>query len=149
MVLYTFYLIHCKDPCIVDTYVGRSKSFLKRVRTHHNCVNGGSGGKLYNFIRETGGFSNWDIKVLEEAKYDSLGDAALREMYWYIKNGSKLNTYTPGINYYRRTKSPLHINLYLRRKKLIDDIDELHKSLGNLRESSGLRTAREGLGEFI
>jgi hypothetical protein len=126
MVLYTFYKIYCKDPCIVDSYVGRTINFSERKVQHINNFSRNVKNKLYDFIRFHGGFSNWCIEKLCEVDCSSLAYAALHEMYWYLKSNSTLNTYIPGINYYKRSYNVPH--LYNKRKEVIDNITELFQN---------------------
>jgi hypothetical protein len=63
------YKICCKDPNVKEIYIGSTTNFTKRKYTHkfgvkkicdkHNI-------KLYNFIRENGGWDNWDMVMIKQ-----------------------------------------------------------------------------------
>ena len=75
------YLIYCKDLDIKEIYVGHSKNLHKRKISHLNrCMNSNDIGynfKVYKFIRENGGFDNFEFTILEE------DCEKIREKYWY------------------------------------------------------------------
>jgi len=115
----TIYLIGCKDTSIPDTYIGHTSNFEQRCKDHEDNV-ATSDTKLYSFIREHGGWSNWKINILSKVSCESRGDAALEEMYWYLKLKPSLNSLIPGINYFNRsTRSD---RLYEKRKDVLDRI---------------------------
>lgn len=118
----TIYYIYCKDVSVSDTYIGHTTNFINRCRRHEydSYV---LDLKLYRFIREHGGWSNWDIKIICEVSCNSRGEAALEEMYWYIKMGATLNSLIPGINYFKR--SILSDKLYKSRQNVLDRIISL------------------------
>jgi len=59
------YQISCVDPEVEEIYIGSTEDFKDRVRTHKTRYNLGYKFKVYNFIREHGGLSNWDIHPIE------------------------------------------------------------------------------------
>ena len=64
-----FYKIVCKDLNIKDCYVGHTTDFTKRKNAHKTrCLNINSDKHnifLYQFIRENGGWNNWDMINIE------------------------------------------------------------------------------------
>ena len=63
------YKIACKDLSIKDIYVGSTVQFENRIN-HHISVCNNPNSKAYNyyvyeFIRENGGFENWQILLIE------------------------------------------------------------------------------------
>ena len=64
------YRIVCKDTNITDCYVGSTTNFNNRKSQHKdNCNNPNRGGynfKVYQFIRENGGWKNWDMIMVEK-----------------------------------------------------------------------------------
>jgi len=68
------YCIVSKDTDIQEVYVGSCLDLKKRIRDHkYNCNNKNYPGynyKLYQFIREHGGFNNWKFIWLELFKTD-------------------------------------------------------------------------------
>jgi len=64
------YKIVCNDLNITDVYVGHTTNFIKR-KAHHksNCVNPifkSYNFKIYNIIRQNGGFENWSMIEIEK-----------------------------------------------------------------------------------
>ena len=113
------YFIACKDKSVTDLYVGHTIDFYSRHK-HHEHSSYISDLKLYKFVRNHGGWSNWDMEVLSEVSCKSRGDAALEEMYWYFVLKPSLNSLIPGLNYFKR--SILHDRLYRKRKDVLDRI---------------------------
>ena len=64
------YKIVCKDLNVTDLYVGSTSNFIKRKYTHKfSCTS--ENNKKYNFkvyqiIRENGGWDNWDMIEIEK-----------------------------------------------------------------------------------
>ena len=62
------YKICCKDPSITDVYVGHTTDLTKRRCKHKYCCNNPENKYFnclkYQFIRENGGWSNWEIVVI-------------------------------------------------------------------------------------
>lgn len=62
------YKITCNDPEIRECYIGSTYNFRSRMVAHKtSCENPKSSKynyKLYKFIRSTGGWSNWTMKVI-------------------------------------------------------------------------------------
>ena len=90
------YLIYCKDLDIKEIYVGHSVDFDKRKGAHLRLCNNSNvkdyNLKVYKFIRENGGFDNWEFTILEE------DCEKIRERFWYEYYNylPQLNTYYPG-----------------------------------------------------
>jgi predicted GIY-YIG superfamily endonuclease len=78
-----------------DFYVGSTTDFASRKRHHkHNCNN--KNAKEYNFkiyqtIREKGGWEEWQITPLEEYECKSKTQARIREEEWLVKLNATLN----------------------------------------------------------
>ena len=66
------YKIVCKDENITDTYIGSTKNFKNRMKGHKcNCNNikrPEYNYKVYKFIRENGGWENWEMKKICDVK---------------------------------------------------------------------------------
>jgi hypothetical protein len=69
------YKIYCKDSSITEFYVGSSCDLHQRKITHKSdCNNNNSPAynyKVYKFIRENGGYDNWDFEILLQVEVDS------------------------------------------------------------------------------
>ena len=68
----SIYKISCLNTSITDCYVGVTKNTKQRESQHKYNVKKGkeSNRWLYNKIRETGGWDNWEFNVLEELPYN-------------------------------------------------------------------------------
>ena len=66
---YSFYKIVCKDPSIKDCYIGRTQCLIDRINGHmYKCKE--SNIYLYQFIRENGGWENFEVIELHRAFCD-------------------------------------------------------------------------------
>ena len=96
--IFTFYKIVSKNESIKDCYVGKTKIFKKRVRDHKNNCNNENYNhynlKVYQYIRETGGWDNWEFIEIEKGEYNNK-DSAIRERYWIEKLNANLNSEIP------------------------------------------------------
>jgi len=93
------YKIVCKDSTITETYVGNTVNFNKR-KSHHkyNCTNKNSklsNLKVYTFMRENGGWNNWNMVLIEEYPCESRSQAEQRERYWIETLNATLNCVIP------------------------------------------------------
>jgi len=93
------YKLCCKDPSILDEYVGSTCNKYKRKQNHKfNCNNENSKGyniPVYQFMRENGGFENWNMIILEEYSCESKVQLCQREREWFEKLRPTLNIYRP------------------------------------------------------
>jgi len=93
------YKICCKDLNIKDLYVGHTTNFTKRKYGHkHRCNN--ENDKFYNFnvyrfIRNNGGWENWEMIEIEKYSCQDENEAKARERYWIETTNSTLNSYIP------------------------------------------------------
>jgi hypothetical protein len=97
------YKIVCNDLNITDVYVGHTTNFIKRKALHKsNCnnINGKSYNlKIYNTIRNNGGFENWSMIEIEKFQdCNDINEASAKERYYYEVLNAKLNTNCPGRN---------------------------------------------------
>ena len=94
-----FYRIVCKDVNIMDCYVGHTTDFRVRKNNHKSsCHNPDS--KMYNlyvyqFIRANGGWSNWDMVLIERQSCEDKLVATRRERYHIEQFNASLNTVMP------------------------------------------------------
>ena len=94
-----FYKIVCRDTTITDCYVGHTTDF-KRRNTMHQTTSNNENGKgytayVYKFIRDNGGFENFDM-ILIETKFCNNSLEAKREERNYIEQlNASLNTNIP------------------------------------------------------
>jgi len=118
------YLLHSNDPLIKDKYIGYSKDFPARKSNHKSdCNNVKSpdyNTPVYKFIRENGGFDNWDFEILERANLEDKKEAKTLERYY-------IETLKPSLNKNLTGQTPEERAEYdrvyhrIRRKKMKDD----------------------------
>ena len=85
------YSIQCLDANIKEFYIGSTDDFKKRVKYHTDDYNRGDNSKVYKFIRENGGLTNWEINYIQKFKYLTKDELRQYEQ-WYI------DTYNPQLN---------------------------------------------------
>ena len=93
------YKIVCKDEKIADLYVGHTTNFVKRKCLHKNsCNNLNNKLKIYNIIRENGGWENWDM--IEIARYNCKDhtQARIKEQEHYDLLKADLNSCPPYVD---------------------------------------------------
>jgi hypothetical protein len=94
-----FYKIFCKDPAIKELYVGLTTNFVQRRHAHkqscknekasnHNC-------KLYNTIRNAGGWDNWQMEIIAFHNCKDSYDARKMEQEYFETLGATLNSIEP------------------------------------------------------
>ena len=95
----TIYKIVCRDPEITDCYVGSTTSHLKRKSAHKSICNNKNlkeyNYPVYRFIRDTGGWDNWEFVLLEDYPCRNKKQLNIRERYWFEKLGATLNSQYP------------------------------------------------------
>ena len=110
------YKIVCNDLNITDVYVGHTTNFTKRKALHKsNCNNINSKNynlKIYNTIRNNGGFENWSMIEIEKFQdCNDINEASARERYYYELLNAKLNKNYPARNvkeYYQDNKDKIN-----------------------------------------
>jgi len=93
------YRIVCKDLLIKDCYIGNTCNWTNRKCEHKRSINNESRPEyLQNkavFIRENGGWENWDMVLIEDFPCKTKLEAHKRERYWIETLGATLNTVLP------------------------------------------------------
>lgn len=93
------YQIKCKDENIEYVYVGHTTNYYKRYISHKYFACDGKGTNkncyVYKFIKENGGWNNWEMLELEKYPCQNILQAKERERYWYEILNSKLNVRSP------------------------------------------------------
>ena len=79
-------LIKNDDYANVNVYVGSTTDFTRRKTEHKNTCNNenrkGYTDKKYQFIRENGGWSEWNMVEIEKHNCNDGNEARAREEYW-------------------------------------------------------------------
>lgn len=96
------YKICCKNTTIKECYVGHTTNFKQRKIEHkYACCNENSKSyncKVYSFIRNNGGFDNWEFFEIEKFPCSSKKEAEMRESYWYFNLKAALNAIAPSLD---------------------------------------------------
>ena len=81
------YKIVCKDLSITPVYIGSTTDFTNRKYDHKSSCENVNGKKyhyeLYQFIRNNGGWCNWDMILIENYPCISKLESLRKERNWY------------------------------------------------------------------
>lgn len=93
------YKLVCSDVNVKDIYVGSTTNERLRKHTHKSSCYNQNDKKFnmyaYQFIRDNGGFSNWDMIRIEEYKFNDKIELKIRERYWIENLQATLNSRIP------------------------------------------------------
>jgi len=93
------YKLSCKDENVKEVYIGSSTNLYMRKSLHKSRCNNEKDKsydfKLYKFIRENGGYDNWQFDVLEEVKCNSKLELHTKERYHIELHDNNLNRVIP------------------------------------------------------
>jgi hypothetical protein len=88
------YKIVCNDLSITDVYVGHTTGFIRR-KSEHKKDAVSKLYKLYETIRQNGGWSNYSMIEIEKFPCMDSNEARARERYWYEELNANLNSVKP------------------------------------------------------
>jgi hypothetical protein len=95
----SIYRIVCKDEFVTECYVGSTFNLRKRIGDHKGaCKNPNTLGHnvpLYKFIRNHGGWENWDVVEVERVSCENVKQLRIRERQWFEHYGATLNAFVP------------------------------------------------------
>ena len=95
------YKICCKDLLIQDIYIGSTLNFRNRKWKHKSACNNINRKEYnsykYKFIRNNGGWENWDMIQLKEVSCNSKRELEAEERKAYEELKPSLNTIKPFI----------------------------------------------------
>lgn len=78
-----FYKLVCKDTSIKDCYVGHTTDFTSRKYDHkQRCINPNNRGynsPVYRFMRDNGGWENWEMVRIKTLKCENAMEARSEE----------------------------------------------------------------------
>ena len=120
----TIYIINCKDESVSDCYIGSTQNLLLRKYQHSWKTTTNSKYKLYEFMRDNGGYNNFEFTILEE----NIKFIEKKELL--IKEQEYINFYKPSLNKFRSYKTPEQKAEYIRiyRKKYRAEHQEYYKN---------------------
>ena len=94
-----FYKITCIDPTITDVYVGHTTNFVQRKHAHkQSCINIKTTNykcKLYQVIRNNGGWKNWNMEIINFHNCSDHYEARKKEQEYFISLKATLNSIEP------------------------------------------------------
>ena len=93
------YKITCKDPSVTDVYVGHTTNFVQRKHAHkQSCINDKTPNykcKLYEVIRNNGGWVNWKMEIINFFECHDHYEARKKEQEYFISLNATLNSIEP------------------------------------------------------
>jgi hypothetical protein len=93
------YKLGCKDPSITDIYIGHTTNFTNRKQCHKQSCNTENTRKhnyyVYQFIRENGGWNNWEMIQIERINCVDDIEARTHERRHLELLGATLNKVLP------------------------------------------------------
>jgi len=94
----TIYKIFCLDQSIKEVYVGQTINFDNRRDSHfYSTLIPENDLRLYEFIRNHGGWSNWKMEIIKQYPLTTTkSDLDRLEWYWWKALGGELNSMKPG-----------------------------------------------------
>ncbi len=141
------YMINCKDPDVTGSYIGSTMNYKKRQANHKSaCHREGNihyDQKIYIYIRENGGWDNFQMVKLENVCCENFKELCVREGFWIKLMNPSLNTRIAG-----RTKAEYRCDNRNRmntnqRKKYHTDKGREHKRLYYLSRKTYLQSKVE------
>lgn len=93
------YKITCNDESIRDLYVGHTTNFVQRKHAHKiSCTNIKSSNyncRLYNVIRNNGGWDNWKMEIINFFNCKDHYEARKKEQEYFMLLKATLNSIEP------------------------------------------------------
>jgi hypothetical protein len=109
-----FYRIVCKDTSIKEEYIGHTTNVRLRKASHKYCCNNQNDRRrnlrVYQFIREHGGWDNWDMVLIETKSFENILQVYTHERYLIESRKSSLNYNIPNHTdqeYYEKNKDKI------------------------------------------
>ena len=95
----SIYKLCCRDTDITDCYVGSTTNFRTRKSVHKNNFNNEKDKaynyKVYQFIRDNGGWLNWDMILIEKVNVNDGNELHKEERKWIEQLNATLNCQLP------------------------------------------------------
>jgi hypothetical protein len=89
------YKIYCKDNAVTDFYIGHTTNFIKRKYQHKVLCCSNKKIKMYDVIRNNGGWDNWNMTEIARYNCQDSTEARIREQEHYDLLKPTLNTLNP------------------------------------------------------
>jgi hypothetical protein len=88
------YKISCKDKTVTDVYVGHTINFVQRKISHEQNSKSNTC-KLYQIIRNNGGWSNWIMEIIAFFNCANCTEARMKEQEYFLSLHANLNSIEP------------------------------------------------------
>jgi hypothetical protein len=145
------YKIVCLDPTITDLYVGSTTNLTVRKYQHKTRCNSLSDPKsnyfVYRFIRDNGGFDNWEFVVVRRYNNIKTKEELLRkERKYMVKLQATLNKTTPlqtPAEYYVKNKEKILEQVKEYRLENLEKITERRKEYYQKNKTEILKDRKE------
>ena len=99
------YKLTCNDKDITNTYVGHTTNFIQKKYIHkQNCIKKrkvNNKCKMYDIIRNNGGWENWKMEVIDIFNCANLNSAIKKEEEYFnllSKTSNNVHNITPNMN---------------------------------------------------
>ena len=93
------YKITCNDVNNKEVYVGHTTNFVQRKHAHkQGCINENSANykcKLYEVIRNNGGWNNWKMEIINFFNCNDHYEARVKEQEYFVSLNATLNSIEP------------------------------------------------------
>ena len=118
------------DPSVVEEYVGYTTNFICRKNCHKNKCHHKNGRdynlKVYQYIRATGGWSNWNMVMIEKFPCSGILEAKQREQFYISNLHSSLNSIS---SISTRTKQEISHTYYTENKTKLQTSSKAYRGL--------------------
>jgi hypothetical protein len=136
------YKIVSKDLDNKFVYIGSTTDITKRKSSHKSiCINKKSNRhnlKVYQTIRENGGFDNFVMIKIENYPCNDKNESLARERYWYEFYHANLNSYVPN-----RSKSEYDKKYYKTNKEKKIEYNKIYNKINKLKIKEKAEKYRE------
>jgi exonuclease VII large subunit len=128
------YKLVCNDIDVKECYVGSTINLTRRKCHHkHRCNDKNNKAYhlyVYQFIRENGGFENWDMIQVEQYNFNTRNELHSKERYWVEQLQATLNSCIPartGEEYRKQNRAKINERMKIYNKNNSQIINEKHK----------------------
>tara|TARA_Y100000589_G_scaffold315520_1_gene339164 strand:- start:765 stop:1496 length:732 start_codon:yes stop_codon:yes gene_type:complete len=124
------YQIECKNPNITKTYGGHTTNLIKRRQHHKTHCNNPNDDKyniyVYKFIRDNGGWENWQVVWQYDYPCGSIKEAEKEETKFIKENKCELNSIMPYVSEEEK-KEKRNVRQAKKRAEIIENETEEEK----------------------
>lgn len=119
------YKLCCKDKSIDECYIGSSTNWINRKNSHKNDCNNVKlktyNQKKYVFIRENGGFDNWEMILIHNYPCNTSQELKMEEERVRCEYHNNINSYRA----YRTEEEKKEYDRQTSKKYRIDNVEQL------------------------